>query len=353
MTMKLTCNYKLSIALLFVAVLLCGQNSVHASNGTIDSKGLTIDPAMFSVVIRAQDTEKSTPITITNNEPTALQLIAEARSVDDKGAILAPTKSLDPALTSVIQLDKHTFTLDSKASTQITLTVKNKDSLPPGGTYLALVVYPATNNSINVSLRAAVSSSIFIIKEDGAQRSMSLQAVDIPKVAFMGYGQPKLTFKNTGNVHIVPRGTILTMDSTRKQMFAKGIVNSESMTLMPGRTLTFAIPMQKISESLLPKRLTYFVQYRFDGSDDIQTKVVKSIYLPIALVMALCFIVLFLLAITYFIYKNRKRRKFSKKHDLTISNETKVADKLINNSVGKKIAIHDAADGDKITVKRG
>lgn len=130
---------------------------------------------------------------------------------------------------------------------------------------------------------------------------------------------------------------MLVANNDLSTFYQKGIINQESITILPGKSLTLDVPISKISNSNIPGRQKIMVQYRYDGSEAIIT-VSKSIwYVPLYSLVILAIITagLSILAIKL------KKRFWPKKP------------KYLVNSNKKQIPIRDQTDGEKIIVRKG
>lgn len=335
---KLTLLIRYS-ALIVFAVLVAIPYSVNANQST-NQKGITVAPAVVSIVLEVNDTQNTAKVGVTNNTQNRVTLTAQVKGVDESNGVLAPSKKLDNNLQDIITIDKSEFSLDAGESTEITISVKNSTALNPGGTYTSLVVGQVQESTGNVNVRSAVAAGIFITKQQGAARVLKLNSFDINRILLNEPSSVTLGFKNEGNVLIVPRGVVSTIDNNN--LYQKGVINKESLTVYPGKEVKLEVPLLNVKSAIKPSHQNIIVQYRFDGSDDIKS-VTKTIwYIPIYIYILV--LVIFLLCLIVFILlnkrKNNKRIKYSAQSPAVVKNE-------------KKIKINDNTDGEKITVRRG
>lgn len=80
-----------------------------------------------------------------------------------------------------------------------------------------------------------------------------------------------MSFKSTGNVHVVPRGYV-TVTDPRGNLVAKGIINPESTLVMPGASRQFVTILQPVNPSAVKGRYTLTIHYRYDGNSAFATK---------------------------------------------------------------------------------
>ena len=225
-------------------------------------------------------------------------------------------------------------------SIDIKITVRNSATLKPGGTYAALVVRQTGDASNAVNLQPAIGAGIFITKEEGAIRALGATEFAIKRFMFGEPTSVAVTFKNTGNVQVVPRGQVLVTNQSLAIFYKKGIINQESFTLLPNKIIRLNIPLQKIQSSFLPSRQKVILQYRYDGSEQVQTIVKQIVYIPIFAVITLI-LVLLLIVIIAKKFRNRKKK-------ITYETTQKLAEVH-----KKRIIVQDKTDGEKIAVHRG
>ena len=310
---------------------------------TTQSGAYTLE--VYSIRINDDDIEKTNSVGVTNTFNGPASLVAQLKGVDDTNGILAPTKDLDNKLQDIIKIDKPEFVLQAGETTNINITVKNSPELRPGGTYAALVIKQSNSASNSaVGFQSAIGTGIFITKEHGAVRKLSLSSFSIHRILL---GEPdKLTvnFKNDGNVQTVPRGVASTTNQKQTIIYQKGVVNQESISLMPGKSVNLEVPLNMVKRAYLPSRQKVVVQYRYDGSDYITTSTKELLYIP----RYLYFVVLLLVIGLFLLLKNHKKLIRKKKIIKTTrqSNNSK-------NSIRKKIVVEDQNDGEKIPVRKG
>ncbi len=328
-------------SLVIVGFVIATLLPLHTqAQGKQDPQGITISPAVVTISIGPNEATKTSTVEVTNTLSTSSSLTAELKGVDAQNGVLAPTKELDAGQKENISIDKSQFTLQPGEKTTITITVTNSVTLSPGGTYAALVIRQLGTPNNSVGFQSAVGAGIFITKQQGASRKISLTNFSIQQLLLGEPSKVTLTFKNDGNVHIVPRGVAVVTNQKGNVLYKKGVINQESFTILPQKSLTLDVPLATVAHSLLPSQQKVLVQYRFDGSDDIQTVAKSIIFVP-----AYLYAVILLLAISIVLLatKARKKTKFPKKQQ---------SGKKPPESPEKKIVIRDGTDGEKIPVRR-
>ena len=328
---------KFAIFSLLVAVVFTHASpTVNAS----PKSGITVEPAFVVIQLTPNDSTKTSAINIKNENSYAVSLNLSLKEVDVSSGILAPTKEIDTNQDQTVVVDKNNFDLAAGASSTVTVTVVNTSSLPPGGTYRALVIKQFSKADASVAMQTAISASIFITKQQGAIRSLDLNDIIIKQTLWQEPSGVLLTFKNTGNTHVVPRGIVAVTNKDKSSFYKKGTINQESITVFPGKSMTISSQLTILQKSWLPSKQKVVVQYRFDGLDDVQTAEKTFVYIP-WVYFVIPFAVAAAIVFIYRLYTGRRRKKL---RDTPI--DTKQA------KTSKKISVRDYYDGEKITVHR-
>ena len=303
------------------------------------AQGLTLSPAVVTIGVSQTESEKSATITIKNNYSVPVVLTASLRGVDQDNGVIAPASELDENLRTIISLNKVEFALAPNESSSVTVTVKNSSKLHPGGTYAALVIKQIGTANNNVGIYPAIGAGIFITKEEGAVRALDVSEFSYQRKLLGEPSSATIIFKNTGNVQVVPRGQVLVTSQNLKTFYSKGIVNQESFTLLPAKYIKLTTPLIKVNSGLLPSQQKIIIQYRYDGTDQVQTIVRSLWHVPHIFI-----IVLALLPIgAVLVFRQRIRR-----HTGSEQQPREQPPQL-----KKRIIVQDKTDGEKIPVNRG
>lgn len=158
--------------------------------------------------------------------------------------------------------------------------------MSPGGHYATLILTQNGGTGANLSVQSAVSVVVFLTNTDGVKESLSLSEFTAPSSVFKVAGGAKITLKNDGNVHTVPRGFVRVQKSDGT-VLSEGVLNVASNLVLPGNTYSSDLQLTAVSKSWLPERVTTQLQYRPDGSSQATVAVSTSWYVPPRFVMAL------------------------------------------------------------------
>jgi len=349
MSLRTKINHFIVIASLLVSVVITTGSlaSAQQSDAKGSTGGITVSPALATITIGADTTSGTATVTVKNDFNATVNLSATVKSVDQDNGILVPSGELDSELQKLITLNVQDFTLQPNESKDVVITVKNTASLRPGGTYASLVVRQISGSDNTIGLQTAVGAGIFVTKEDGAVRELQAQNIAVNRFVLQPPSSISLTFKNTGNVHIVPRGQIVVVNANNETFYQKGVINQESFTLLPGKSLRFEIPLQKLKQTFLPSRQKVVIQYRYDGSEQI-----TSISKTIVVVPFYIFIILaaLIIVVGYGVKTKKIRLRIRR-----VKKQKKAALGLDTPGVPakKRIIVQDKSDGEKIPIHRG
>lgn len=324
-----------SLGIIFLALSSSYSPFAHAKPGT----GITIEPAFATISLAPTDISKSATVSVINNNSYSVLLNTSIHEVDVNSGILAPTKAIDTAQDSTVKLDKTDFQLAPGESMPISVTVSNTPSLAPGGTYRAMVIRQVSKPGANVGMQSAISASIFITKQQGAVRSLDLNNIKIKQSLWQEPSSVLMSFKNTGNTHVVPRGVVAVTSADKSVFYKKGVINQESITIFPGKNITTETVLTIVEKSWLPAKQKVVVQYRFDDLDNIQTAEKTILYVPWVYYLLPILLVAAVVFITKFV-KKRRRSKHIKTQANTAATKNKTQIKVRDDYEGVKITVH-------------
>jgi len=235
-----------------------------------------ISPAFLEATISDQQQISENNITLTNNTQSALEVevfLTEFTQTGHFGMINFVSNLEGNYLkntTSFISINKDRLVIDPKTAEKIIVRVENRPSLSPGGHYFALIARVINNNDDHSTQKVspALSSLFLIRKEGGEMTNLSLKSLDWDpgRLTFKIPQRIELLFINEGNVHVVPRGSVVLRDIFGNQIF-QGIINEESSYILPGTQRKIPVRI-KSSSSIFPLLfITMEVQGYAAGSD--------------------------------------------------------------------------------------
>ena len=289
---------KFFFALLLFSVMIFHARSVYAE---ANQGGLTLSPMFQEIALKQTDQQKFFSVSLTNNTDAILTLhlsLLDFRSLDESGgvAFLGASNDLEKkyALSSWMRPEKDTVILQPGESQNVKVTIENRDSLAPGGHYGAVVFKagddaddPSATN--RVAVNQLFSMLVFVKKIGGEIYSLDLKGEEYKQNIFAFPKMLELRFGNSGNVHIVPRGTV-TITDPLKRVVSKGIINEESGLILPESIRVYPARLNQLAFSFVPGRYTMKIDYRYDGREDFTTVTRQFNFIPpmtIAAILAL------------------------------------------------------------------
>jgi hypothetical protein len=216
-------------------------------------------PVFADVVLENPQQNKEIIFSYKNNSTGVINLELfpiDFRQADRTGALSftgAESGSFSYSLSSFLSFESNTLQLDPGEKKDFRVTITNRDDLSPGGHYAAVVARLVTEETSTSQAQIAPSiSSLILLRKVGGERfNLSLSELDFPKgvVSFSYPSTVAALFRNEGNVHLVPFGTIEVRDMFGRTIY-KGIINTSSLRVFPETRRLIAIDMQKTAWSL-------------------------------------------------------------------------------------------------------
>lgn len=250
-------------AAVLAVTLLCGVAASRTANA--QAAGFTVAPAQLSFTVNPADRSQTSTVTITNTYDVTLQLTAELQAIDESGVRLVPAGPVDAVLASTVKLSATDITVPPHGSYPLRVSVTDGVQLADGGHYASLVLTQRPITGTASTFRSAVSVNVFIIKNQNIRTDLQLAGLSVKHTLFSLPSTVTATFKNLGNTHIVPRGSVSIYEG--QTLIGKAVLNTNSQLLLPGRQAEFMAPVEIYSRPLLPRQLRVQTMYRIEGSD--------------------------------------------------------------------------------------
>jgi hypothetical protein len=244
------------------------------------SSGITVAPAIVTMSLPKDQTVQETSVSVRNNATKQVRLSATIGGIQEtNNGTFAPSAIVDPGLTNALFVDQTDITLDGGKSVNLKLQVRDTPALTPGGHYASLLIRDVENTGQNVTLSHAVSVRVFVIKETGAVRAVRVDAMRDDGGLFRVPSTITATFSNPGNVGVVPRASIGLYDP-RGRLVASGVLNTESVTVLPSKQAQLRTVMLGEARAWLPGEYEQRISYRYEGSDEQTTGSASMIIIP-------------------------------------------------------------------------
>lgn len=245
---------------------------------------------MFQELSIGSEREIETEVTISNatDSPQTFRVAAyDFGNLDESGgvAFLGASGELDQAytLSEWMTLSRDLVTLPPRGSEAVTVTIKNDTTLGPGGHYGAVVFESVEadvpNNPNRIAVSQMIASLIFAKKTEGAQYGLELAHSDVARGLF-SLTTANLVFRNTGNVHAVPRGVVRVMDPAGRTTL-RGIINEASSLVLPGQERSFSLELAPIAWLWLPGWYDISIEYRYDGREEFDVASQRRFLIPL------------------------------------------------------------------------
>lgn len=211
---------------------------------------------------------------------------------------------------SYMSFDVQQFVLNPQEKREIVVRVSNRANLKPGGTYTAVIVRTIQKNETSDQVVLPAFASLFLIrKNEGEIRNISISAIE-EESGFFKFSLPKrigVTFKNNGNVHLIPRGQVL-MKDVFGRVIKQGILNEESVYVFPDTQKTISVNMQKARITAPLMIMTVSAQ----GSSEDSNYVSEYSFIYVSPTFVIILILFFI------IYLHKKRKPKQKKYSVEI-----------------------------------
>jgi hypothetical protein len=129
-----------------------------------------------------------------------------------------------------------------------------------------------------VSVKQRISALIFATKVGGEIYDLRLTKIQHDSTWRQLPKNITLDFKNTGNVHVVPRGTVRLI-SPSGHVVSHGVINEASAYVLPETSRQLIVQTESVSNhGWEPGTYKLQVDYRYDGYDQFASKTLNLRY---------------------------------------------------------------------------
>lgn len=289
------------------------SNQVYAQEGTGFS--LIVEPAYQEVEIPKDATSVETSILFKNTSDVAQQVEVFAydfKQTDHFGSIALLdgfTGEYLHTLASFLSFEKDSLIIGPHAEEKLNIKIFNRQTLSPGGHYAAVVARAVDDQQYSQQkILPAVSALLLVRKTDGERIHLSLKEIDWHPSALAVKIPAKinLRFENSGNVHVIPRGTVRIKNLFGKVIF-QGTINESSLYLLPGTMRIIPVKLQQSRQVFPISFLTVEINGRSDVGQAVFSNELSFVYLDLRLTLVL--LVLVAWQIKRFIRKKKSEKK--------------------------------------------
>ena len=306
---------KLVASVLFSFLFMLGGRASAAA-----PSGLTVSPAFQQVTIQAGASDQPVSFKITNDRPVAQNLSFSVRDFntlnESGGLFFVGTNPTDLqkkyGLAKWFSLPTKNITLQSHQTITLNGQILNLPDLSAGGHYGALMISLGSDQpNGRVGFNPIASSLLFVTKPQGAIYQLSLSNVYFKHSLVSLPGSVTLRFQNTGNVHIVPRGSVY-INGPNGRLVSKGIINQNSNIILPGTFRRYNVTLNKISGTSAIGTYKLHADFRFDGINQYRSYEKNVFHIPMA---ELILIILIIIGLVMVMLKMRRSMSSSRTKD--------------------------------------
>ena len=273
---------------------------------TTKTSAITIEPFLQQINIQSGQRQPTFFINVKNNTPGLYNFkarVVDFGSLNETGGVLFAGNQSNElvkkyGLAKWLVVSNPIQTLAGGQTVKLNFTVDNRSDLAPGGHYAAIILTDISRHGQSslprVGLQNNISSLIFANKTDGAKHGLSLISINDNHQLLTTANEVRLKFKNTGNVHVVPRGEVKIIGPFGK-VVGKASINNESAIILPESERTFIVKLHSTSSAFLPGHYKTFVEYRYDGQAKTNQAKISHFYVGWPII-----ILIFSMAIWYY-----------------------------------------------------
>lgn len=241
--------------------------------------GISVEPFLSDLVFEEGETEKPFTVTLSNNSSVETRFgvfAVDFGSLDTSAgvAFLGAARDIERSYEKAewISLETDMVTLPAGETRELHGKLVNTPDLSPGGHYGAILFSAKGADALqvgpaNIAIDQRISALVFLKKRGGERYGMELSGFKPRSDLFGLTRSADFSFKNTGNVHIVPRGRIDLVDPWGR-LVRKGIVNEDSSIILPASERLFSTSLRTVTEAWIPGRYTLRFAYRYDGKEE-------------------------------------------------------------------------------------
>lgn len=272
--------------------------------------GIGITPALEEVVLEEGQEKAEIEIGVTNSSNAEVQLrisTLDFGALNDSGGIAFLGKTGQETnrfgLSRWMSVDKEQIRLAPGQSEIVRMTVANSKDLSPGGHYGAVIVSAVNTDRPDgdaVAVQPAASTLVLLRKKGGESYGMELVYAKTNKSLINLAASSQLSFKNTGNVHAVVRGTVELMSPTGS-VIKRGTINEQSSYVLPESQRNYEVKLNG-SSPWLPGRYKLVTKWRYEGQQTFNEVVEHHWYIgkvTIVFVGLLCVVIVLIMYVRY------------------------------------------------------
>ncbi|NTW13690.1 MAG: hypothetical protein HGA31_01525 [Candidatus Moranbacteria bacterium] len=279
----------------FILALVSLSGSLGPLSAYAGEMSYSLEPFFQEIEISGGELSQEVTVILRNNtdsDATFRVSMKDFGSLDESGGVAFLGGGSDfgekYGLASWMHSDIEQFTVPSRDSQSVPVRISDRETLPAGGHYGAvlfeLLGVGENADESQVSVRSSFASLIFINKVGGEIRGMTHTDTFVLETDIAGVpDKVSVRFRNDGNTHLVPRGRIFVEDPFGR-VVREGVLNADSGRMLPESQRIFSVALKPIHRALFPGTYTIGVEYRYDGNDGALSAPLLRVF-PLRLMM--------------------------------------------------------------------
>lgn len=281
-----------------------------------NSTGLRVEPAFQEVYLAKDQESTSTEIKVVNDSDVQQQIELSAvdfRQTDALGSLAfleQLREDLPHTLAAFMRFDQLSIIVEPHSEKKVTVFIDNRQNLPPGGHYGAIIIRSNSEEDVQQNntqkIIPALASLILLKKEGEFSSAMSLSETSLSKTP-LRFSIPlnfRITLKNEGNIHEVPRGQVKMTDLFNR-VIAQGTINESSLFVLPENRRNYPLTLKR-SRSVFPIMLVNLnIEGYAQGSKTHFSYQDSFLFIHPAIIVILILLIL----IAIFIIRHVRKRK--------------------------------------------
>jgi hypothetical protein len=208
-----------------VVLLVTTATSVKANDtgNAQNSMSLGVSPAIFELVLEP-GVEKSTKIFVHNNTDSPIPIKAQVLNFIPSESLSELTKEQLQVFdaSTWFEVEPYDFILQPETYQEVLVKVNPPEDAQPGGNYATVFFQPLLADNLISAQNTYVTAKIGVlallkVKGDIIESAQVKDFTASPKAPF-GPTEFNITLENTGNIHLLPTGTIAVKNMFNKEV---------------------------------------------------------------------------------------------------------------------------------------
>lgn len=201
---------RLGIALSALVSLSALLTLLGGTSAQADGISLSVSPARLDFEVTAgQSLTDAIEVTNHTDKPARVRVHALDFVVGPSGDFVYPAAgSSTYSAAKWITVPEAEFTLKAQEKRKISYTIDVPKDAEPGGHYAMLFFETAAGEPGNVQVTGRVGCQVLLTVAGPIQRSLSIEALSVPRLAFGAGDEATILVRNIGNVHALPAGYV-------------------------------------------------------------------------------------------------------------------------------------------------